>query len=115
MGVLTTNKEAVAAGFVFNEIYYNNDLGRRLKCMDVTIPATYGGLSNTIAAGCFGMTAITEAVNARVSASSAVFIASPSYDQSKLYFYDLTQGTDANRNLPTDTTATTRITVRGKE
>lgn len=115
MGALTTNKEAVAAGFVFTEIYYNNDLGRRLKCMDVTIPANYGGSTNTIAAGCFGMTAITEAVNARISASNAVFIASPSYDQSKLYFYDLNQSGDSSRNLPTDTTATTRITVRGKE
>lgn len=115
MAALTTNKEAVAAGFVFTEIYYNNDTGRRLKCMDVTIPAGYGGSSNTIAAGCFGMTVITEAVNARISASNAVFIASPAYDQSKLYFYDITQATDANRNVPADTTATTRITVCGKE
>jgi len=114
MGALTTNKEAVAAGFVFNEIYYNNDLGRRLKCMDVTIPATYGGLTNTIAAGCFGMTAITEAVNARTSANDA-FLAGPSFDQKTLYFYDISTVGDSTRDAPTDTTAATRLVVRGKE
>lgn len=114
MAAITTHKEAIAAGFVFNEIYMGGDTGRETKCIDVTIPAAFGGSTNTIGAGCFGLVKITEAGHARTAAND-VFLAAPSFDQTKLYIYDITNATDATRDAPTDTTAATRLVVRGKE
>ena len=114
MAAITTHKEAIAAGFVFNEIYMGGDTGRETKCIDVTIPAAFGGSGNTIGAGCFGLVKITEAGHAR-TAANAMWLAGPSFDQTKLYIYNLAEGADATRATPTDTTAAIRLVVRGKE
>jgi len=109
MAALTTNAAAVAAGFVFNEIWVDYSAGRSLKCLDVTIPSGYGGATNTIAAACFGLTTVEEAQNARV-ATNNLFGAGPSYDRTLLVMYDISAGV-----TPADTAAATRVIVRGKE
>lgn len=114
MAAITTNKEAIAAGFIFNEIYMGGDVGRETKCIDVTIPASFGGLTNTIGAGCFGLAKITEAGHARTAVNDT-WLAGPSFDQKTLYLYDISNVTDASRDAPTDTLVATRLVVRGKE
>ena len=111
MAALTTQAAAIAAGFVFNEIWYEGGDGqRRIKCLDVNIPSGYGGAVNTIAAACFGLTTVEIANNFRTVANSGVGGAFPSYDRTKLSFSLVeTAGT------PTDLVAIVRGTVKGKE
>jgi len=113
MAALTTNAAFIAAGGVIGDVWYDKASG--YKNLQITIPASQGGSTNTIAAACFGLTTIEGADNARISSSDKIYLAGPSYDRTKLFIYDITNATDANRNNPADTTAATRCRVFGKE
>jgi hypothetical protein len=113
MAALTTNAGFIAAGGVISDVWYDPSSG--YKHLNVTIPASQGGATNTIAAACFGLTTVEGADNARISSSDKAFLAGPSFDKTKLYLYTLVDATDATRNSPADTSAATKCHVYGKE
>ena len=113
MAALTTNAEFIAAGGVISDVFYDPQSG--FKHLYVTVPASQGGATNTIAAACFGLTTVEGADSARISSSDKAFLAGPSFDKTKLYFYTLVDATDATRNSPSDTTAVTKCHVYGTE
>src|SRR5690242_9466245 len=99
-----------SSGVTINDVWYNGDRQRTLKCVDVTLVlSSQGGLTNYIGASLFGMSSIKESSGFRDSSSVAV-ATGPSYDGTKLVTYAI----ETNGN-PADKSVTIRGVVRGTE
>ncbi len=73
-----------------------------------------GGATNYIPASALGgMTKILSSSLAQKSDDALAALTCPSYDGSKLFFYNLANATDATRDDPVDFTGTFRVTVIG--
>lgn len=94
-----------------NNIYYEGaEVGSKRKVLDVTlVMVTAGTIANPINASLFGLTYIDKAWGWRDS-DSAIQLAGPSWDNTKLCLYDIEAATDAARKDPADFNS---ITIRG--
>lgn len=101
-----------SSGVTINEVWYNGDKQRMLKCLDVTLVlSTQGSITtNTIAASLFGLNTIEECSALFRTSTSVAVGAWPSYSGSLLVFGAL----ETNGN-PADVSVTVRGIVRGKE
>lgn len=75
--------------------------------------SSQGGASNTVDASTLGFGVILGSAMAQKSDDALALPTAPSYDGSKLFFYNPAQATDANRDDPADVTGTFRVTVWG--
>lgn len=86
----------------------------RLKTKQLTLVlSSQGGASNTIDASTLGFTKIITSTMAQKSDDALALPTAPSYDGSKLFFYNPAQATDASRDDPADVTGTFRVAVTG--
>lgn len=72
-----------------------------------------GGATNTVDATTLGFNKILGSTGAQKSDDALALPTVPSYDGSKLFFYNPAQATDANRDDPADVTGTFRVLVWG--
>lgn len=75
--------------------------------------SSQGGASNTVDASTLGFNKLLGSSMAQKSDDALALPTCPSYDGSKLYFYNPAQATDANRDDPADVTGTFRVLVWG--
>jgi hypothetical protein len=75
--------------------------------------SSQGGATNTVDASTVGFGVILGSTMAQKSDDALALPTCPSYDGSKLFFYDPAQATDANRDDPADVTGTFRVLVWG--
>lgn len=75
--------------------------------------SSQGGATNTVDASTLGFGIILGSTMAQKSDDALALPTAPSYDGSKLFFYNPAQATDANRDDPADVTGTFRVTVWG--
>jgi len=75
--------------------------------------SSQGGATNTIDASTLGFGVILGSAMAQKSDDALALPTAPSYDGSKLFFYNPAQSTDANRDDPADVTGTFRVLVWG--
>lgn len=74
---------------------------------------TQGGATNTVDASTLGYSKILGSTMAQKSDDALTLITCPSYDGTKLFFYDFSNATDATRDAPVDVTGTFRVLVWG--
>lgn len=87
---------------------------KRIKQKYITIVlSSQGGATNYIAASELGLTKIFASSAAQKSDDAIAYLTAPSYDQTKLFFYNLENATDATRGDPVDVTGTFRLLVTG--
>ncbi len=72
-----------------------------------------GGATNTIDATTLGFTKLLSCSNATADDNGFLYPAMVSYDGSKIYLTDMSNATDATRDVPVDITDVVRITVTG--
>jgi len=88
--------------------------GPRLTIKRLTLVLTgQGGSSNTIDASTLGFTSMLSCSNATADDNGFLYPAMVSYDGSKIHLTDMSNATDATRDVPADITDTVRITVTG--
>ncbi len=75
--------------------------------------ASHGGATNYIAASQLGFQKILRTSMAQKSDDALALHTAPSYDGTKLFFYNPAQATDANRDDPADVTGTFRVVIEG--
>jgi hypothetical protein len=75
--------------------------------------SSQGGASNTVDASTLGFGVILGSTMAQKSDDALALHTCPSYDGSKLFFYNPAQATDANRDDPADVSGTFRVLVWG--
>lgn len=75
--------------------------------------SSQGGATNFISATELGFGKILGSTLAQKSDDALALPTCPSYDGSKLFFYNPAQATDANRDDPADVTGTFRVHVWG--
>jgi len=75
--------------------------------------SSQGGATNTVDASTVGFGVILGSTMAQKSDDALALHTCPSYDGSKLFFYDPAQATDANRDDPVDVSGTFRVLVWG--
>ncbi len=86
----------------------------KLKILQLElILASQGGATNFIAADQLGFQKILRSSMAQKSDDALAQPTAPSYNGSKLFFYNPAQATDANRDDPADVTGTFRVVVEG--
>jgi hypothetical protein len=88
--------------------------GARLTIKRLTLVLTgQGGATNTIDASTLGFTEMLSCSNATADNDGFLYPAMVSYDGSKVFLNDISNATDATRDVPTDITDTVRITITG--
>jgi len=88
--------------------------GARLTIKRLTLVLTgQGGSTNTIDASTLGFTEMLACSNATADDNGFLYPAMVSYDGSKIHLIDVSNATDATRDVPSDITDTIRITVTG--
>ena len=108
MAALTSDNVTVNLGYELLSMPF------RLKTKQLTLVlSSQGGASNTIDASTLGFTKLLSSEMAQKSDDALAYPTCPSYDGSKLFFYNPAQATDANRDDPADVTGTFRVTVTG--
>lgn len=75
--------------------------------------SSQGGATNYIAATELGFKKILRTGMAQKSDDALALHTAPSYDGSKLFFYNPAQATDANRDDPADVSGTFRVVIEG--
>lgn len=75
--------------------------------------STQGGATNYVAASELGFTRLLGSGMAQKSDDAIAYLTCPSYDGTKLFFYNVENATDATRGDPVDISATVRVTVWG--
>lgn len=75
--------------------------------------SSQGGASNTVDASTLGFGVILGSAMAQKSDDALAYPTCPSYDGSKLFFYNPAQATDASRDDPADVSGTFRVLVWG--
>lgn len=75
--------------------------------------SSQGGASNTVDASTIELGVILGSTMAQKSDDALALHTCPSYDGSKLFFYNPAQATDASRDDPADVTGTFRVLVWG--
>jgi hypothetical protein len=75
--------------------------------------SSQGGATNTVDASTLGFGVILGSGMAQKSDDALALLTCPSYDGSKLFFYNPAQATDANRDDPADVTGTFEVLVWG--
>ena len=75
--------------------------------------SSQGGATNYIAADLLGVQNILRSGMAQKSDDALALHTAPSYNGSKLFFYNPAQATDASRDDPADVTGTFRLVVEG--
>ena len=108
MAALTSENVTVNLGYELLSMPF------RLKTKQLTLVlSSQGGASNTVDASTLGFTKLLSSTMAQKSDDALALHTAPSYDGSKLFFYNPAQATDANRDDPADVTGTFRVTVTG--
>ena len=108
MAALTSDKVTVETGFIVVAAPYN----AKTKLLTLVL-SSQGGATNTVDASTLGFTKILGSTMAQKSDDALALHTCPSYDGSKLFFYNPAQATDANRDDPADVTGTFRVLVWG--
>ncbi len=75
--------------------------------------SSQGGATNTVDASTLGFGVILGSTMAQKSDDALALHTCPSYDGSKLFFYNPAQATDASRDDPADVSGTFRVLVWG--
>lgn len=108
MAALTSDNVTVNLGYELLSMPF------RLKTKQLTLVlSSQGGASNTIDASTLGFTKLLSSTMAQKSDDALAYPTCPSYDGSKLFFYNPAQATDANRDDPADVTGTFLVMVTG--
>ena len=108
MAALTSDNVTVTRGWVTVATPLN------VKHKQLTLVlSSQGGSSNTVDASTIGLGVILGSTMAQKSDDALALHTCPSYDGSKLFFYNPAQATDANRDDPADVSGTFRVTVWG--
>lgn len=108
MAALTSDNVTVNLGYELLSMPF------RLKTKQLTLVlSSQGGASNTIDASTLGFTKLLSSEMAQKSDDALAYLTCPSYDGSKLFFYNPAQATDADRDDPADVTGTFRVMVTG--
>lgn len=108
MAALTSDNVTVNLGYELLSMPF------RLKTKQLTLVlSSQGGASNTVDASTLGFTKLLSSTMAQKSDDALALHTAPSYDGSKLFFYNPAQATDANRDDPADVTGTFRVMVTG--
>lgn len=108
MAALTSDNVTVTGGYAVVASPY------QVKVKQLTLVlSSQGGASNTVDASTLGFTKLLSSSMAQKSDDALALHTCPSYDGSKLFFYNPAQATDANRDDPADVTGTFRVTVWG--
>ena len=108
MAALTSDNVTVNLGYELLSMPF------RLKTKQLTLVlSSQGGASNTIDASTLGFTKLLSSEMAQKSDDALAYPTCPSYDGSKLFFYNPAQATDADRDDPADVTGTFRVMVTG--
>jgi len=84
----------------------------KVKQLELVL-SSQGGATNYIAASELGFQKILRSSIAQKSDNALACPTAPSFDGSKLFFYNLAQATDANRDDPADVTGTFKVVVEG--
>jgi len=85
----------------------------RLTTKRLTIVLTgQGGGTNTIGATALGFTSFVDCSNAITSDDGFIFPASVSYDGATIRLIDVSNATDATRDVPSDIPSSSSLTVR---
>jgi hypothetical protein len=79
----------------------------------VLVLSSQGSAANPIDAATLGLGTILGSTMAQKSDDALALPTCPSYDNSKLFFYNPAQATDANRDDPADVTGTFEVLVWG--
>lgn len=108
MAALTSDKVTVETGFIVVSTPYN----AKTKLLTLVL-SSQGGATNTVDASTLGFTKILGSTMAQKSDDALALHTCPSYDGSKLFFYNPAQATDADRDDPADVTGTFRVLVWG--
>lgn len=86
----------------------------QLKILQLQIVlSSQGGATNYVAADQLGFKKILRSSMAQKSDDALALPTAPSYDGSKLFFYNPAQATDASRDDPADVSGTFRLVVEG--
>lgn len=86
----------------------------RLTIKRLTLVLTgQGGATNTIGATALGFTSFIGCTNATADDNGFLYPAMVSYDGTKIFLTDMSNATDATRDVPADITDTVRITITG--
>lgn len=108
MAALTANNVTVELGWES----VSSPIKTKTKQLTLVL-SSQGGATNTVDASTLGFTKILRSTPAQKNNDAQIHLTAPSYDGSKLFFYDLAQATDANRDDPADLTGTFRLLVEG--
>lgn len=79
----------------------------------ILVLSSQGGATNTVDASTLGFNKLLGSGMAQKSDDALAVHTAPSYDGSKLFFYNPAQATDANRDDPADVTGTFKVLVFG--
>ncbi len=86
----------------------------QIRTTQVTLVlSSQGGATNTVDASTLGYSKILGSTMAQKSDDALALPTCPSYDGTKLFFYNPAQATDANRDDPADVTGTFRVLIWG--
>jgi hypothetical protein len=108
MAALTAANVTVTTGYMQVSTPY------QLKTKQLTLVlSSQGGATNTVDASTLGFTDILGSTMAQKSDDALALPTCPSYDGSKLFFYNPANATDASRDDPADVTGTFRVLVWG--
>jgi len=108
MAALTSDNVTVALGYQVVSTPFN------VKIKQLTLVlSSQGGATNTVDASTLGFSKLLASSMAQKSDDALAVHTAPSYDGSKLFFYNPAQATDANRDDPADVSGTFRVTVWG--
>lgn len=108
MAALTSDNVTVELGF------FQVSSPFQVKTKQLTLVlSSQGGATNTVDATTLGFTKLLGSTMAQKSDDALALHTCPSYDGSKLFFYNPAQATDANRDDPADVSGTFRVLVWG--
>lgn len=86
----------------------------QLKILQLEIVlSSQGGATNYVAANQLGFQKVLRSSMAQKSDDALALPTAPSYDGTKLFFYNPAQATDATRDDPADVSGTFRLVVEG--
>lgn len=106
---------SASGNLTINNAWQTSSSPYRIKYKSITIVlSSQGGATNTIAATALGFQSKILGSTVAIKSDDAIgYPTSPSYDGSKLFFYNTENATDASRGDPADVTGTFRLTVYG--